>query len=138
MSNSLFTSLEKTTIQSSTLTHTRLKAIASKFGCTEDIISRMAIGYSLKHGKCPLDFKASRMKGDDPQEMLQGKSLRGTTLFKQDAGLWVALLANVETEIAKEDIRQAFINHWERGIELLFHKLSEKQDWIYLLNNLLN
>ena len=138
MSKNLFSSLEKTTIQSSTLTHTRLKAIASKFGCTEDIISRMAIGYSLKHGKCPLDFKASRMKGDEPQEMLVGKSLRGTTLFKQDLALWVALLANVETEIESGDVRQCFINHWERGIEILFFKSLGKHDWIYIVESLLN
>lgn len=129
MSKSLFSSLEKTTIQSSTLTHTRLKAIASKFGCTEDIISRMAIGYSLKHGKCPLDFKPSRMQGDDPQEMLVGKSLRGTTLFKQDLALWVALLANVETELESDDVRQSFINHWERGIEQLF-VITDHRDWL--------
>ena len=135
MSTSLFSSLEKTTIQSSTLTHTRLKAIASKFGCTEDIISRMAIGYSLKHGKCPLDFKASRIQGDDPQEMLVGKSLRGTTLFKQDLALWVALLANVETEIESDDVRQSFINHWERGIEQLF-VITDERDWLKITQSL--
>ena len=135
MSKSLFSSLEKTTIQSSTLTHTRLKAIASKFGCTEDIISRMAIGYSLKHGRCPPDFKASRMQGDDPQEMLVGKSLRGTTLFKQDLALWVALLANVETEIESDDVRQCFINHWERGIEQLF-VITDDRDWLKITQSL--
>ena len=43
--------LQNTTIMSSELSHARLKHLAAKIGVTEDIVSRLALGVSIREGK---------------------------------------------------------------------------------------
>ena len=45
--------LQNTTIVSSELTHARLKYLAAKIGVTEDIVSRLALGVSIREGRIP-------------------------------------------------------------------------------------
>ena len=49
--------LQNTTIMSAELTHGRLKYLATKIGVTEDIVSRLALGVSIRKGKISEDWK---------------------------------------------------------------------------------
>ncbi len=130
--------LQNTTIMSTELTHARLKHLAAKIGVTEDIISRLALGISIREGKISDNWEPKENKNDLLQEVKGGKSLRGKTLFKSELPLWMILLSKVEGKLESiDDARSKFILHWERGIELI-SKSDDGSDWIHLISNLSN
>ena len=128
--------LQNTTIVSSELTHARLKYLAAKIGVTEDIVSRLALGVSIREGKIPENWKPEEISDEPLQEVNGGKSLRGKTLFKSELSLWMMLLSKVEGKLESiDEARSKFILHWERGIELI-SALGDESDWIYLIHRL--
>ena len=128
--------LQNTTIISTELTHSRLKHLANKIGVTEDIVSRLALGVSIREGKIPEDWKPTENKDNILQEVTSGKSLRGKTLFKNELPLWMMLLSKVEGKLKSiEEFRSKFVLHWERGIELISNS-DDGSDWIHLISNL--
>tara|TARA_B100001559_G_C16079993_1_gene429851 strand:+ start:70 stop:483 length:414 start_codon:yes stop_codon:yes gene_type:complete len=128
--------LQNTTILSTELTHSRLKHLAGKIGVTEDIVSRLALGISIREGKIPVDWNPTENKKEILQEVTSGKSLRGKTLFKNELPLWMMLLSNIEGKLESVDqVRSKFILHWERGIELISNS-DDGSDWIHLISNL--
>ena len=130
--------LQNTTIMSSVLSHARLKHLAAKIGVTEDIISRLALGISIREGKISDDWKPTKYANEISLEVNGGKSLRGKTLFKNELPLWMVLLSNVEGKLDSIDhVRSKFILHWERGIELI-SIADDGSDWIHLISNLSN
>ena len=130
------TKLHNTTIMSTELTHSRLKHLAGKIGVTEDIVSRLALGISIREGKIPVDWKPKKAKKEILQEVNGGKSLRGKTLFKNELALWMMLLSKIEGKLETVDsARTKFILHWERGIELISNS-DNGSDWIHLINEL--
>ena len=89
--------LQNTTVVSTELTHSRIKKLAAKIGVSEDIISRLALGVSIREGSVSDDWKPTKFKQETILEDINsGKSLRGKTLFKNELALWMALLSNVE------------------------------------------
>ena len=130
--------LQNTTIMSTELTHGRLKYLATKIGVTEDIVSRLALGVSIREGKISEDWKPKEHQNEMLQEVNGGKSLRGKTLFKSELPLWMVLLSQTEGELESvDDARSKFILHWERGIELI-STADDGNDWIHLISNLNN
>ena len=130
--------LQNTTIMSTELTHARLKHLAAKIGVTEDIVSRLALGISIREGKISDNWKPKENKNELLQEVKGGKSLRGKTLFKSELPLWMVLLSQTEGKLESiDDVRSKFILHWERGIELI-SKSDDGSDWIHLISNLSN
>ena len=130
--------LQNTTIMSTELTHARLKHLAAKIGVTEDIVSRLALGISIREGKISEDWKPKENHDEILQEVKGGKSLRGKTLFKNELPLWMMLLSKVEGKLESiDDARSKFILHWERGIELISAS-DDGSDWIHLISNLSN
>lgn len=130
--------LQNTTIMSTELTHARLKHLAAKIGVTEDIVSRLALGISIREGKISDNWKPKENKNEMLQEVKGGKSLRGKTLFKSELPLWMVLLSQTEGKLESiDDVRSKFILHWERGIELI-SKSDDGSDWIHLISNLSN
>lgn len=130
--------LQNTTIMSTELTHARLKHLAAKIGVTEDIVSRLALGISIREGEISENWKPKEHKNELLQEVKGGKSLRGKTLFKSELPLWMILLSKVEGKLESiDDARSKFILHWERGIELI-STLDDGSDWIHLISNLSN
>lgn len=128
--------LQNTTIMSTELTHARLKHLAAKIGVTEDIVSRLALGISIREGKISDNWKPKENKNELLQEVKGGKSLRGKTLFKSELPLWMVLLSQTEGKLESiDDVRSKFILHWERGIELI-SKSNDGSDWIHLISNL--
>ena len=128
--------LQNTTIMSTELTHSRLKHLAAKIGVTEDIVSRLALGVSIREGKIPVDWKPTENNENILQEVTSGKSLRGKTLFKNELSLWMMLLSKVEGKLETIDsARTKFILHWERGIELISNS-DNGSDWIHLISEL--
>ena len=127
-------SLLGTTLMSSIDTHSRLKDLQDHFGMTDDIVSRLAIAYSMKKGPVEDDWTVSPYEGI--HKIVTGKSIRGKTMFKDDLALWLVLLAIHEPEIADDQIRMKFIQHWERGVEMFSNSL-EKDDWIETINDLM-
>ena len=130
--------LQNTTIMSTELTHARLKHLAAKIGVTEDIVSRLALGISIREGKISENWEPKENKKEPLQEVNGGKSLRGKTLFKSELPLWMILLSKVEGKLESiDDVRSKFILHWERGIELI-SAADDGGDWIHLISNLSN
>ena len=130
--------LQNTTIMSTELTHARLKHLAAKIGVTEDIVSRLALGISIREGKISKNWEPKENKNELLQEVKGGKSLRGKTLFKSELPLWMILLSKVEGKLESiDDARSKFILHWERGIELISAS-DDGSDWIHLISNLSN
>lgn len=128
--------LQNTTIMSSELSHARLKHLAAKIGVTEDIVSRLALGVSIREGKIPNDWQPEKKEKENLQPVLTGKSLRGKTLFKNELPLWMMLLSNAEGKLESiDEARSKFILHWERGIELISNH-DDDTDWIHLISKL--
>ena len=123
---------------STELTHARLKHLAAKIGVTEDIVSRLALGISIREGRIPGNWEPKENKNELLQEVKGGKSLRGKTLFKSELPLWMVLLSQTEGKLESiDDVRSKFILHWERGIELISTS-DDGSDWIHLISNLSN
>ena len=130
--------LQNTTIMSTELTHARLKHLAVKFGVTEDIVSRLALGISIREGKVPKNWKPKENKNHRLKEVKGGKSLRGKTLFKNELPLWMVLLSRTEGKLESiDEARSKFILHWERGIEMISES-DDGSDWIKLISKLSN
>ena len=129
--------LQNTTVVSTELTHSRIKKLAAKIGVSEDIISRLALGVSIREGSVSDDWKPTKFKQETILEDINsGKSLRGKTLFKNELALWMILLSNVEGKMDSiEAARRKFILHWERGVELIT-KEDDGEDWIHLIASL--
>ena len=129
--------LQNTTVVSTELTHSRIKKLAAKIGVSEDIISRLALGVSIREGSVSDDWAPTKFKEETILEDINsGKSLRGKTLFKNELALWMALLSNVEGKMDSIEIaRSKFILHWERGVEIIA-KEDDGEDWIHLIASL--
>jgi len=56
-------------------------------------------------------------------------------MFKEDLALFLVLLAKNEPDAHKEDLRELFTAHWERGIEQLY-EAYDGQDWVEFLDTL--
>ena len=126
--------LQNTTVVSTELTHSRIKKLAAKIGVSEDIISRLALGVSIREGSVSDDWAPTKFKEETILEDINsGKSLRGKTLFKNELALWMVLLSNVEGKMDSIEVaRSKFILHWERGIEIIA-KEDDGEDWIHLI-----
>lgn len=127
-------SLLGTTLTSSIDTHSRLKDLQEHFGMTDDIVSRLAISYSLNQGPVEDDWEVTPYEG--VHKIVTGKSIRGKTMFKDDLALWLVLLAIHEPNLGEESIRMKFVQHWERGVQLLASNL-EREDWIETIEGMI-
>ena len=127
-------SLLGTTLTSSIDTHSRLKDLQEHFGMTDDIVSRLAISYSLNKGTVEDDWTVSPYDGI--HKIVTGKSIRGKTMFKDDLALWLVLMAIHEPNLGEENIRMKFVQHWERGVQLLASNLKH-EDWIETIEGMI-
>ena len=127
-------SLLGTTLTSSIDTHSRLKDLQEHFGMTDDIVSRLAIAFSLKQGPVEDDWEVKPYEGI--HKIVTGKSIRGKTMFKDDLALWLVLMAIHEPNISEENIRMKFVQHWERGVHLLGSNLKD-EDWIETIEGMI-
>ncbi len=128
--------LQTTTLTSSIITHSRLKFMANKLGVTENIISRLALGVSLRKGPVSDDWKSTVLQDEELYPVDSGKSLKGKTLFKNELALWMVLLSNVENKMESVDVaRRKFILHWERGVQMIAEQDND-EDWIHLIASL--
>ena len=128
--------LQTTTLTSSIITHSRLKFMANKLGVTENIISRLALGVSLRKGPVSDDWKSTVLQDEELYPVDSGKSLKGKTLFKNELALWMVLLSNVENKMESIDVaRRKFILHWERGVQMIAEQDND-EDWIHLIASL--
>ena len=130
MSSELETALLGTTLTSSLPTHQRLKEISKTFGCSEDIISRFALSLSMKAG--PVSDKWEVRPLTEGLTVLNGKSIRGKTLFKSDLALFLVMLAVAEPEAETQHVRELFRLHWERGVEIMADGMGDL-DWLEYL-----
>ncbi|MBS73020.1 MAG: hypothetical protein CMA91_02040 [Euryarchaeota archaeon] len=129
--------LHNTTIVSTELTHSRIKKLATKIGVSEDIISRLALGISIREGPVSDEWVPTKFNDEIiPESINSGKSLKGKTLFKNELALWMVLLSNKEGKMDSiEAARRKFILHWERGVEIIT-KEDNGEDWINLIASL--
>ena len=134
MTTELETTLLGTTLTSSIPTHQRLKDLSKTFGCSEDIISRFAMSLSLKAGSVTQQWEAKPIS--EGLTVLNGKSIRGKTLFKTELALFLVMLAVAEPEAEPHHVRDLFRLHWERGVEMMVDDMGDL-DWLeYLADKL--
>ena len=130
MSSELETVLLGTTLTSSLPTHQRLKNLSQTFGCSEDIVSRFAMSLSMKAGPVPQQWEAKPIS--EGLTVLNGKSIRGKTLFKSELALFLVMLAVAEPEAEPHHVRDLFRLHWERGVEMMVDDMGDL-DWLEYL-----
>ena len=69
--------------------------------------------------------------------VLNGKSIRGKTLFKSELPIFLVMLAVAQPEAEAQHVRELFRLHWERGVEMMVEGMGSL-DWLeYLSNQLL-
>jgi DNA sulfur modification protein DndE len=134
MTAELEATLLGTTLTSSIPTHQRLKDLSQTFGCSEDIVSRFAMSLSMKAGPVPQQWEAKPIS--EGLTVLNGKSIRGKTLFKSELALFLVMLAIAEPEAEPHHVRELFKLHWERGVEMMGDDMGDL-DWLeYLADKL--
>ena len=129
MEQGWFESLLNSTLMSHELTHNRLKHFANSIGTSEDHVSRLALGLSLRNGRVRTDWGPSPLIPDAPLRVPDGKTIRGRTLFKTDLALFTALLVQHQIAETYDEFRRIWIAHWERGVQELTLRLLGS-DWL--------
>ena len=128
--------LGATNLESSLLTHSRLKRMSSEAQSSEDHVSRLAMALSIAEGAVGPDWAASRLNGElDLFSVVSGKQIRGKTLFKDDLPLWMALVLRHQKPEDYSEWRKTMHGHWERGVQILMGKFLEEKDWLRTLNS---
>ena len=133
MSAELEASMLSTTLTSSVPTHQRLKDLSKTFGCSEDIISRFAMTLSMRAGAISPEWKPRPLS--EGLSVLNGKSIRGKTLFKSELSLFLVMLAVAEPMVESHHVRELFRLHWERGVEMMADGMGDL-DWLEYLQSL--
>ena len=129
--------LHNTTLSSDVLTHARLKHLAGMAQTTEDHVSRLGMGLSLRMGAIKEDWKPYPLGADDaPISVVTEKQIRGKTLFKDDLPLLCALVLQHQVPGDYDDWRATLRAHWERGVQLLTQKGSGETDWLRIIAKL--
>lgn len=131
MTTELETTLLGTTLTSSIPTHQRLKDLSKHFGCSEDIISRFAMSLSMKAGEVSTEWSPEPIT--EGLTVINGKSIRGKTIFKSELPLFLVMLAVAEPNARNDAVRELFRLHWERGVEMISQGM-EGNDWLEYLS----
>ena len=127
-----------TTLSSHPLTHYRLKMISTRAQCTEDHISRIGLGLSIRKGSVEADWVPSQLESEEGKYVgMNDKVLKGTTLFKDELPLWIALILRNNQPANYREWRKVIISHWERGVEELALIDSASDDWVRSLKSCL-
>jgi hypothetical protein len=137
MKDEWLTKLERTTLTSQMLTHARLKHLANIAQTSEDHISRIGMGLSLRMGAVSDDWQPYELGSNDaPINVFSGKSIRGKTLFKSDLTIFCALILQHQVPENYDGWRQTLGSHWERGVQLLTQRASGESDWLRIISKL--
>ena len=123
--------LLSSSLSSNPITHLRLKRLGELAQSTEDHVSRLAMALSVRAGAVPPDWAPN--PDEEEGESATGfkeKHLKGSTLFKDDLGLWMALTLKHQEPQDYLAWRRVLIAHWERGVEELSMISKREGDWI--------
>ena len=131
MTTELEATLLGTTLTSSIPTHQRLKDLSKHFGCSEDIISRFAMSFSMKAGEVSTEWSPEPIT--EGLTVINGKSIRGKTMFKSELPLFLVMLAVAEPNAQHDSVRDLFQLHWERGVEMMSEGMKGN-DWLEYLS----
>ena len=127
--------LYSSTLSSKPLTHHRMKSLSGLAQSTEDHIARIGLGLSIRKGEVSNEWFPKPLSLSEHGEMaIEGKQLRGKTLFKDDLALWMGLILQHQTPSDYVDWRKIMIAHWERGVEELASIAAKEGDWISTLH----
>ncbi|MDP6318608.1 MAG: hypothetical protein QF500_04395 [Candidatus Thalassarchaeaceae archaeon] len=130
--------LHNSTLQSTKLTHHRLKILAEMAQSSEDHVSRLSLSLSIADGPIESNFSPELLPHEKTLQLNNSeKQLRGKTLFKEDLILFVSALLQKETPEDYSQLRSLIIAHWERGIEMLTIIKTGKSDWIEVVEECL-
>ena len=131
MTAELEATLLGTTLTSSIPTHQRLKDLSKHFGCSEDIISRFAMSLSMKAGDVSTEWSPEPIT--EGLTVINGKSIRGKTMFKSELPLFLVMLAVAEPNARLDAVRELFRLHWERGVQMMSEGMKGN-DWLEYLS----
>ncbi len=65
--------------------------------------------------------------------VINGKSIRGKTMFKSELPLFLVMLAVAEPNARNDAVRELFRLHWERGVEMMSEGMKGN-DWLEYLS----
>jgi len=85
----------------------------------------------MKAGPVSEDWEAKPLS--EGLTVLNGKSIRGKTLFKSELSLFLVMLAVAESAAESHQVRELFRLHWERGVEMMATNMGSK-DWLEYLS----
>lgn len=137
MEDDLIEKMMSTTLLSNRLTHLRLKHLAGLAETSEDHISRIGLGLSLRMGLVSDEWEPCDLGADDaPFLEVGGKNIRGKTLFKSDLTLFTVLVLQHQVPTDYNHWRTIMTNHWERGVQLLTQRAAGKTDWLDIVTSL--
>lgn len=128
--------LERSSLTSDVITHNRLKHFAKAASTSEDHISRIGIGLSVRQGAVDANWKPEQIKHDPPMSVLNPKSIRGRTILKDDFLVFAALISQHQQPENYDGWRQVIQCHWERGVQQLTEIAGGESDWILILQRL--
>ena len=123
--------LHNSTLQSTKLTHHRLKILGEMAQSSEDHVSRLALSLSIADGPIESNFSPEFLPHEKTLQLNNSeKQLRGKTLFKEDLIIFISALLQKETPEYYSQLRSLITAHWERGIEILTERSLQHQDWL--------
>ena len=130
--------LLSTSLSSHSITHSRLKALATLAQSTEDHISRVGLALSIRMGVVEAGWKPTESANERGlTSSFNEKHLKGKTLFKGELPLWVAPVLRIQQPVDYSEWRKVFVAHWERGVEELSAIAEREGDWIRTLHECL-
>jgi hypothetical protein len=113
----------------------RLDLRTSRSGDTATASLLRALGLQYRYQPARLAIAKSLSLPTRPQlvENLDGKSIRGETLFGQaaaDLGMWISLLSAHSgcDSLSRKDLHELVAAHWARGAGLLWDALRASDD----------
>ena len=114
-------------------THHRMKSLS---GLAQSTIPHCDRTRSIiRRGDVDSDWSPSPLSLSEHTEIgIEGKQLRGKTLFKDDLALWMGLVLQHQTPSDYSEWRRVLVAHWERGVEELSSIAAQEGDWIRTLN----
>ena len=130
--------LTRMTLTSDVITHCRLKYFASAASTSEDHISRLAIGLSVRKGEVESGWTPTKCIHEVPMLVFSPKTIKGSTILKEDIFIFAALIQQHQQPIGYESWRGILQAHWERGVQILTELAEGQTDWVRILGKIAN
>lgn len=110
-----------------------LRTSRSGDSATATLLRALGLQYRYQPARLAIAKSLGLTTQPQPVENLDGKSIRGETLFGQgaaDLGMWTSLLSahSGRDPLSRKDLHELVAAHWARGAGLLWDALRASKD----------